>query len=294
MKKCIRNVAVLLTALAVGTTFGQERERHFTARQAFNYSTPILFHSNFAANGFDKLNLSIDVNYRLPESKPGRLEIANAPVHPSQKVLSFTVPRAENSFRSEIALPSEKGFQERYYQIRVLVPEDWHTDHNPGADIIMQWHAVSGDWRPTHPNLAIVIDGEHWSIRQSFGDPKTKPIRTRKQLVTPLKRGDWVTWTVHARWSPDKRGLIRIWRNETEVGNLIGPNVYTTIGTEYTPYLKSGIYHPEWNTKGNQRRQKAFAAETDPVTQKQIFVSHILVASKEVDLSSILPNKRNE
>ena len=54
------------------------------------------------------------------------------------------------------------------------------------------------------------------------------------------------------------------------------PNVYGTIGLDFTPYLKTGVYHPEWNLS-DERKTEAFAAEENAVTRKRIYVSELLV-----------------
>lgn len=89
-----------------------------------------------------------------------------------KKAARFTVPRVANSYRSEISLPSENGFNERWYGVSLFVPKDWKIDPNPAAEIVIQWHAVPGNSKPTHPNMAIAIQNSHWLVRQSFGSPQ--------------------------------------------------------------------------------------------------------------------------
>ena len=57
-----------------------------------------------------------------------------------------------------------------------------------------------------------------------------------------------------------------------------GPNVYGTIGTQYTPYLKTGIYHPEWNLN-SEARQKRYEAEIPGVDKKETYVAKVVVGS---------------
>ena len=120
---------------------------------------------------------------------------------------------------------------------------------DPGRanDIVMQWHAIPGNWRATFPNLAISIGHTNWFVRQSFGCAQTNPTRTSVRLDVPVQRGTWTAWVIHARWSPGTNGLLQIWKDGRLVLDRPGPNVYGTIGVEYTPYLKTGIYHPEWH-----------------------------------------------
>ncbi len=272
-------ISFLLANGIASTGFGEEGTRHFSARQVFDYESPILFESNFAKSGFDKWNISEDGRYRLPKSNPARLEIADAPaLDGSLKAVRFRVPKAPNSYRSEISLPSEKGFNERWYGISLFVPDDWTYDPNKGADIVIQWHAVPGNWKPTYPNLVIAIQDSSWFIRQSFGSPQKGPVRKSARLKAPVAPGCWVSWIICAKWSPDADGRIRVWRDGESVFDVEGPNAYGTIGKDYTPYLKTGIYHPEWNLKSDSHK-KRFEEEIAGVTEKEIYVSKVIVGS---------------
>lgn len=268
-------------------SFGEEAQRHFTARQVFDYRNPILFRSDFATTGFDKLNLSEDGRYRLQKPDPKRLCVVAAPtLEEGNKAARFTVPRAADSYRSEVSLPSENGFKERWYGISLLVPKNWKLDPNKGADIVIQWHAVPGNSKPTHPNLAIAIQNSNWLVRQSSGSPQDVVDRKKTQLTGSLEPGAWVSWVIHARWSPDDDGRLRIWKDGEAALDFAGPNVYGTIGKEYTPYLKTGIYHPEWNLKSEQHK-KRFLAEIPGVKKKEIFVSSVVVGSDEATFDLI-------
>ena len=141
----------------------------------------------------------------------------------------------------------------------MLVPHDWTYDPAKGADIVMQWHAVPGNWKPTYPNLAISIQNTNWFVQQNYGRPD-QPTRTRTNLDPDVqRRALWVARVIHAKWSPGDDGLVQIWKDGKSVLELKGPTLYSTIGVEYTPYLKTGIYHPEWHLD-TQRKRKEFAA----------------------------------
>ncbi len=219
-----------------------EKTRHYSARQVFSYAQPLLFKADFgSASSLDSWELSEDDRYRINQATPERLQIVEAPgLGPGRKAVRFAVPRAPNSFRAEISLPYEKGFQERWYAERLLIPEDWVIDPGKGNDIVMQWHAIPGNGKPTYPNLEISVGGSHWFIRQSFGIAHPDPTRTNRKLDDEVKPGVWVRWVIHAKWSPNADGLLEIWKDGKQVAALKGPNVYSSIGEEYTPYLKTG------------------------------------------------------
>jgi hypothetical protein len=72
---------------------------------------------------------------------------------------------------------------------------------------------------------------------------------------------------------------VRIWRDGGLVLDQKGPNVYGTIGKEYTPYLKTGIYHPEWHLNSDARN-KRYEAEIPGVTKKEAYVAKVVVGSE--------------
>ena len=210
-----------------------------------------------------------------------------------RKAVRFAVQRAPNSFRSEISLPHEDGFQERWYGERILVPQDWVFDPAKANDIVMQWHAIPGNWRATYPNLAISIGNTNWFIRQSFGSAQTKPTRTNQKLPDPVRRGAWVSWVIHAKWSPGDDGLLQIWQDGKLVMDRKGPNVYSTIGVEYTPYLKTGIYHPEWHLDKDGARE-AFDKENPVATNKVIYATDIKVGNEHARFEDIAPQSKSD
>ena len=256
-------------------------KRHFNAKQAFNYSSPILFELNLAENGFDRLNISEDGRYRLEPKDAPRVQIDSR-----KKAVRFSVPKAPNSYRAEISLPSERGFQERWYGVRMFVPETWKFDPNPGADIVIQWHAVPGNLRPTYPNLSIAIQNQNWFVRRNFGSPQEGPVRRKHQLEEMVELGKWVTWIIHTKWSPRDDGQIQVWKDGVEVFKQTGPNAYGTIGLDYTPYLKTGIYHPEWNLNSPEREAR-YSREIPGIEQKQTLVSHLVVGSEKTSFESM-------
>jgi hypothetical protein len=262
-------------------------ERHFTAKEVFDYRQAVIFHDDFRSLQFGKWNFSEDDRYRIPHETPERIAILEAPgLGAGRKAVRFAVPRAPNSFRAEISLPSETGFNERWYGERILVPRDWVLDPAKGNDLVMQWHAVPGNGKATYPNLEISIGNTNWFIRQSCGCAKTKPTHTNVRLDDPVRPGAWVSWVIHAKWSAGSEGLLEIWRDGKKVMERRQPNVYSDIGVEYTPYLKTGIYHPEWHLDTDRKRE-AFAAETPVATSKVIFVTDVKVGSERATYADV-------
>ena len=266
-----------------------------SAKEVFDYSHPIIFQDNFSSGQITKWQFSINFsNFSCdpPQAQLKQAQIVGAPgLGAGRFAVLFEVPRAPDSFRSELCLPAEDGFQERWYGERMMVPCEWVFDPNPAASIVMQWHALRGNWRPTFPNLAISIGNTNWIIRQSFGSAQ-QPTRTSKIISEPVARGVWVSWVVHAKWSPAADGLLQIWKDGKLVLETKGPNVYSTIGLAYTPYLKTGIYHPYWRMDQKSSEQKdTFFKEVNPATNKVVYVTDLKIGSERACFADVAPGK---
>lgn len=290
-------IALLLASLsalhAEDTTKSSASEktkiRHFSAKEVFNYRQPVIFQDDFQCGQFGKWRFSENDNYEILHENPERIKIMDAPgLGVGRKAVRFAVRRAPNSFRSEISLPHEPGFQERWYGERIFVPQDWVFDPSRAADIVLQWHAISGNWRATFPNLEISIRNTNWLIRQSYGSAQTKPTRTQKILDDLVRPGAWVAWVIHAKWSPRDDGVLQIWKDGKQVLDLRGTNVYSTIGVEYTPYLKTGIYRPEWHVDTDAKRA-AFEKEIPAATNKVVHVTDVKIGSERARYEDVAP-----
>jgi hypothetical protein len=263
--------------------------RHFSAKEVFDYRQPLIFQDDFRSGQFGKWRFSENDNYEILHEDPGRIQIVDAPgLARGGKAVRFAVRRAPNSFRSEISLPYEPGFHERWYGERLFIPGDWVFDPGRAVDIVMQWHAIPGNWKATFPNLEISIGNTNWFIRQSYGSAQTKPTRVNERLAEPVQRGVWVAWVIHAKWSPGADGLLQIWRDGKLVMERKGPNVYSTIGEAYTPYLKTGIYRPEWHLDKDGKRE-AFDKEARVVTNKVIYATDIKIGDERARYESVCP-----
>jgi len=280
--------SALVTAADTNASVKAAGKVRQTAEDVFNFQQPILFDDNFQSGRFTKWIFSEDDRYDLVEPTRERIQIVDAPDLAGKKAVRFDVPRGTNSFRAEISLPYEKGFNERWYGERFYIPRDWVFDPNRGNDLVMQWHAIPGNWRATFPNLEISIGNTNWFIRQSYGAAQAGPTRTSLKLDGFVQRGTWVSWVVHAKWSPGTNGLIQIWKDGKLVVDKPGTNVYSTIGVEYTPYLKTGIYHPEWHFD-QEGKSEAFAREIPAAMNKVIYATEIKVGDERAKYEDVAP-----
>ena len=271
---------VTAVSVAAAQASAVEPARPFRAKDVFSLEQVLIFQDDFGSGQFRRWNFSEDDRYRLERETPERIAVVNAPgLEAGKKAARFFVPRAPNSFRAEISLPHEPGFQERWYGERILVPKEWVFDPTRGNDIVMQWHAIPGNGKPTNPNLEISIMHKSWHIRQTYGDPPDRKQGWQKDLDDPVRPGEWVSWVVHAKWSPHDNGIVEIWKDGKLVVERKGQNVYSSIGVEYTPYLKTGIYHPAWHLDKDGARE-AFEKEQPVATSKIIYVTDVKVGSE--------------
>lgn len=260
-----------------------------TAAEVFDPKTPVLFADDFSTGVFSaKWRFSENANYAVTQPDPELIRIVEAPDLPGKKAVRFSVVRAPGVFRSEISLPHEKGWNERWYGERVLIPKEWVRDPAKPVDIVMQWHAIPGDFRATYPNAEISVGDDRWILRQSFGDPKTKPTRREIKFEDRVRPGVWTAWVIHAKWSPREDGLLQVWKDGKLVADLKGPNTYGTIGLEYTPYMKTGIYHPEWNVDKPGGRER-FAAEKPVAPHKIVYVTDLKVGDARAKYEDVAP-----
>jgi len=113
--------------------------------------------------------------------------------------------------------------------------------------------------------------------------------RTSTTLDEPVQRGVWVSWVIRAKWSPKDDGVLQIWKDRKLVYERTGPNVYGTIGVAYTPYLKTGIYHPEWNLN-DDRKRAAFETAKPVSTKKIICVTDFKMGSEKAKFEDVAPS----
>ena len=260
-----------------------------SAAEVFDSKGPVTFADDFALGVFSKkLRFSENANYEVTVPNPELIQIVEAPGLPGKKAVRFSVVRAPGVFRSEISLPHEQGWHERWYGERVLIPKEWTRDPAKPVDIVMQWHGIPGNFRATYPNLELSVGDDRWILRQSFGDPKTAPTRRETKFEDCVQPGVWTAWVFHVKWSPGEDGLLQVWKDGKLVADLKGPNTYGTIGLEYTPYLKTGIYHPEWNVAKAGVKER-FDAEKPVATHKIVYVTDLKVGGANAKYEDVAP-----
>jgi hypothetical protein len=111
MRSLLRSPMGLLLVLAVAGWAKDTPSRPFRAQHVFDLTRPVIFQDDFRSGRFGRWHFSEDDRYNVLQETPARMRIVDAPGLAGRKAVCFTVPRAPNSFRAEISLPHEKGFQ---------------------------------------------------------------------------------------------------------------------------------------------------------------------------------------
>jgi len=252
----------------------------------FDLTKKVIFQDDFQS-GLGQWKLAIDASEdRAALDKAAtkkRVHIVAAPDSPpGRKAVCCVMPRAVGSFRSEIALPHEEGFQERWYGARIYVPADWVFDG--GGDIVLQWHGLLGDEKKArgYPPLSIAIMDDRWRIHRAFGPPDDIQ-RDARTLDDPVQKGRWVAWVVHVCWSSGTDGHTQIWKDGKVVWDVKGPNTY--LMRPLTPYFKTGLYHPSWKKKNEDK----FNDEKTAVTVRTIYTADIKIGGPSAGYEDVAP-----
>ncbi|MGE3285922.1 MAG: polysaccharide lyase [Pseudonocardia sp.] len=142
------------------------------------------------------------------------------------------IPEFGGGERSEVSEHDEgaetREGDERWYEWSMRLPEDFRTPSG-GWFIVMQWHAGSGS-----PPLAIDLSRGSVDIG---GDGTDAPRRT----IGPLRRGEWVNYVLHVRFSRSDDGFVEAWEN----GRKTVQRFHRPTMSSSENYLKQGIYRDE-------------------------------------------------
>ncbi|GGY20316.1 polysaccharide lyase [Paludibacterium paludis] len=182
----------------------------------------------------------LDDQYDHPAGQNPRARVVDAPGGAGQKAMRFELTGRPGEFRSEISLPAEEDFQDRWYRASVFVEK---VPTNPSGQIVMQWHAQMGKSRVDRdfPNLALWVSGNRWTLKLAYGTPDN--IQRGTVDLGEAQPGQWTEWQFHVRWSPTADGSVSVWRNGVHLHEQATPTCYSGL-IERTPYFKTGIYRP--------------------------------------------------
>jgi hypothetical protein len=149
------------------------------------------------------------------------------------------VPPFGGGERSEVAstVPGAitNSGDERWYAWSMYFPPGFRNPVNDVWFIVMQWHGNDNN----SPPLAINI-GPQGTV-DIGGDGVPHPKRT----LGPVRRGQWVDYTLHVLFSSDPRvGYVEGWEN----GVQTVPKTFRATDSGTGTYLKQGIYRDPRDT----------------------------------------------
>lgn len=187
---------------------------------------------------------------------------ASEPVRHGTYAVKSVLDRETNpgSYRAEI-VPKEMGTsgafrfdigQEYWIGLSTYMPSDWGVDTKSG-EIIWQFHGVPDfdlgeDYR--NPVLAWFINGETsritniWDAKENTFESGERVYGGMKSYPLAYKKGAWMDWVIHVKWSYESDGILEVWVDGVQVVNQKGPNCFND---QKGPNCQMGLY--KWNWK---------------------------------------------
>jgi len=205
------------------------------------------------------------------------LSLVKSPVRKGSQALQITVypddahapgDEEKGKSRADIGIQNvSKAGSEGWYSWSVLIPEDY-ADAPPGPkpfQILTQFHRytllldhqyVDGnqlsksekdDANSTSPAITVQYanpTGNQPVMILEYGLTEGK--QPRKTWETPIKKGQWIDWQLHIKWSVEDDGFIEAWVNEKLLARQPGRNLYTDLPVD----VRWGIYrgHHKYTT----------------------------------------------
>jgi hypothetical protein len=220
---------------------------------------------------------------------PKKIGSTVAPVRAGRYAAQFNLrnsdPDVSSSRRSELRLGTVKPDSSRWYAFSIYLPVDWEIDED-SYDIIAQWHDspdfdLGETWRS--PALNLQVAAGNWKINRRW-DPN--PVTydntpgpgggTESIGLGPFSKGVWTDWVIHVNWSYENNGVLEVWKNGELVLMREGPNTYND---QTGPYLKLGIYKPDW---------KYDPAEST-TSRRTLYIDEVRIGNSKTTYEEIAP-----
>ncbi|MEQ8663597.1 MAG: polysaccharide lyase [Gammaproteobacteria bacterium] len=203
------------------------------------------------------------------------LTIVDAPVRSGPHAARFHLrrgdPDVKGSRRAEVRAKAGELGQDYWFAFSINLPANWPDARIPAT--LAQWHGVPDKWLleagRSPPLRLLALDGQWqlasiWDAKRVSQTPFTRN-DPQGWVLEPLGALDvdaWADWVFHVRWSYREDGVLEVWKNGARVYRRHGPNTYNdAIG----PYLKLGIYVPEWVSPATVTTHDAYTAYFDAV-----------------------------
>lgn len=130
-----------------------------------------------------------------------------------------------------------------WYGFSVFIPEDWDLAEQDHSNVF-QIHG--GEGPGSSPVIGIRVgDNGNWLITTERNGTPDRQI-TDELGTTPVEKGVWTDWVMHAKWSAQDDGVLEIWKGGDEVVSLqnwrtLHPDTETEQPTPLL-YVKFGYY----------------------------------------------------
>ncbi|KAK2590176.1 hypothetical protein QQS21_012140, partial [Conoideocrella luteorostrata] len=189
------------------------------------------------------------------------------PVSHGRQSAKFLVPNDGNSWRAEVAT-NTLGYGSFSFSFSNYIPGDW--EDSTFNTIVAQWHGYKlMNTYNTNPAIALSIENTRWMLKVHYlANPKDLKPKQRTYDMGPAEKNKWNQWNFQITWSrPDMDGTIKVALHDTIIAYDNGANNYHQVEA---PYLKQGIYRPNWNP----RKGSNYTTGGSPVI---IYCDHMVV-----------------
>ena len=184
-------------------------------------------------------------------------------------------PEVKSSQRAEIRLQAGKFGVEYWYRFSLKIPKNWQNDSIPTT--LAQWHGVPEKFRfeagRTPPLFMHLHNGQlgignFWDSKSvtRFPGKNGTPEGYKRLWHSAVEKGVWSDWVFHVQWSYQNDGYIEIWKDGVQVATTTGPNTYNDV---LAPYLKLGLYIPQWKLQMG----------LDSVIRREIYVDDVSIVT---------------
>jgi hypothetical protein len=181
------------------------------------------------------------------QALPGGAKVIRSPRIQGRYAARFLVgpgddPLGASGERAEVmAYTGERSGKVSWWKWSTLFPRGFTVGRH-WWNVFTQWHHSGDSGIPPiqfavdnygrRPMLRLIVNGGHlYGDRGSF---------QRDYSLGPLRRGRWLTFVFHVKWSPQRRGgFVEVWRNGRKV---VGLKRVPTLYYGRFVYVKQGFY----------------------------------------------------
>ncbi|MGN6436884.1 MAG: polysaccharide lyase [Agriterribacter sp.] len=166
-------------------------------------------------------------------------------------------------------------YMDLWTEFSLYIPNDFARDSVD--ETFMQYHEypdfnLGEDYRSPPISLRIRKDSFICVILSAASAVNTNLTldSNRTFNLGKVQKGAWMTWRIYTKFRYTNTGITKVWRNDTLV--LDKTNYANYYNDQKGPYLKFGIYKPDWSS-GNP---------SSVLTKRILFLDNITVGDKPI------------